>query len=107
MSYRKLTHTEWLDEAQALFGPDAKDWTFRCPQCGLESSGHDFIATAERLGVKSTASTRLGQECLGRLDPTVGCDWAAYGLFRGPWEVTDVPDDGRSIWCFPFAEAAA
>ncbi|WP_158920606.1 hypothetical protein [Streptomyces sp. NBRC 109706] len=30
--------------------------------------------------------------------------WAAYGLFRGPWEI--VLPDGRSLWGFPLALAS-
>lgn len=62
-----------------------------------------------------------GQHCIGR-DVGVlrkdrdkpysgrGCDWAAYGLFRGPWEIV-MPADGdkpqRSVWSFPLAEVTS
>lgn len=32
-----------------------------------------------------------------------GCDWAAFGLIAGPWEV--IKADGRSMWAFPIADA--
>jgi hypothetical protein len=39
-----------------------------------------------------------------------GCDWTAYGLIPGPWEIVfpaegDVP--GRTMRSFPFADAGA
>lgn len=109
-AHRKLTQAELLAEASTLFGDDPLDIAFRCPNCGDVAAIRDF-PEAER--------GRAGQECIGRhrgaLDgpPTTdsgrsraerGCDWAAYGLIPGPWEV--VLPDGHSIWTFPLAEPA-
>jgi hypothetical protein len=59
---------------------------------------------------------RTGQECIGRTlrraDPPGverGCDWTAYGLIPGPWEIVfpaegDVPE--QSMRSFRLAEPA-
>lgn len=108
---RKLTQDELVAEAKERFGNDPLDYAFQCPNCGDVAKIRDFPD-----GTKE----RAGQECLGRHlgalsgPPTQdsgrkraerGCDWAAYGLFRGPWEI--VMPDGHSAWSFPLAEAHA
>lgn len=110
--YRKLTHAELLAEAKERFGDDPLDIAFRCPRCGDVATIRDF---------PEDARNRAGQECIGRSIGATrgelsrdskevqrgqaerGCDWAAYGLFHGPWEI--VMDDGRSVWGFPLADA--
>lgn len=107
--YRKLTQDELHAEARARFGDDPKTYAFRCPHCGDVASIGDFI----NVGADPAAA---GQECIGRslgaldkgAEPSRGCAWAAYGLFRGPWEVV-LPAEGdkpeRSAWSFPLADA--
>ena len=65
-----------------------------------------------RRGVADVQRHRLGRECVGRALGILkknqvykgrGCDWAAFGLFRGPWEI--IMPSGRSSWAFPLAEA--
>jgi len=107
--FRSLTQAELMAEATARFGQDYLAWAFTCPACGDTATFQDFKdagATADR----------VGQECIGRTlgaltkpEPTHtrGCDWAAYGLFRGPWKVTLPAADGkpeREMWCFPLAD---
>ena len=101
--HRKLTQAELVDEAAAAFGDDPRGWAFRCPRCGDVATIGDFAA--------GDTDGLVGQECIGRslgaLDgPTDawtgrGCNWTAYGLFPGPWEI--VMPDGRSVWSFPLA----
>lgn len=106
--YRKLTQAELIAEATALYGADPIAWAFQCPTCGDIATPADFKAA-------DSDPNLIGQECIGRSlgalakpkpTNTRGCDWVAYGLFRGPWEVV-VPADGdepeRSIWSFPLA----
>jgi hypothetical protein len=107
--HRKLTQAELVAEATERFGNDPMNWAFRCPSCGDEATGADFRDAlekhpSERKGQPVTASDLLGQECIGRtLGPDGrGCNWAAYGLFRGPWEI--VMPDGHSAWGFPLAD---
>lgn len=117
--HRKLTQEELLSEAIERFGSDAMGFKFQCPHCGDVASIGEFRENGIDPG-------RAGQDCIGRhlgaLDKTKhrsaeayrkaggrGCDWAAYGLFRGPWEIVvpaeaDKPE--RSIWGFPLAAAS-
>ncbi|MFF0721310.1 VVA0879 family protein [Micromonospora sp. NPDC003816] len=118
MKHRKLTQQELFDEARERFGADVKAFAFQCPNCDDIATIQDFIDAGD--------GSRAGQECIGRLlgalkrtanrgrDGIVrgerGCDWAAYGLFRGPWEIV-MPAEGekpeRSAWSFPLAPAPA
>ncbi|MGW0587430.1 VVA0879 family protein [Streptosporangium sp. NPDC002607] len=111
--HRKLTQAELLAEATERFGKNPMGWAFQCPNCADIATGQDFktaLADHPRKhsnGDKALASDLIGQECIGRTLPKGGrgCDWAAYGLFRGPWEIA-LPE-GRTLWCFPLADAAA
>ncbi|MFD4572063.1 VVA0879 family protein [Streptomyces sp. NPDC058417] len=117
--YRKLTQAELIAEAIARFGDDPLDWTFLCPSCGDRANGRDFsTALAEhprtrQSGEPVIASDVVGQECIGRTLGALekqrtysgrGCNWVAYGLFSGPWEIA-LPG-GRSMSAFPLAPAA-
>lgn len=109
---RALTQAELVAEATARFGDDQMKWAFQCPTCDDVATPADFIAAG-------ADPNRVGQECIGRslglLDKRVpvkdgrsqgirGCNWAAYGLFPGPWTIT-MPD-GRTISSFRLAEPA-
>jgi hypothetical protein len=99
-NYRKLTQAELLAEARQRFGHDPMKFAFKCPSCG-------DVATLQDFKDAGAAPSRAGQECIGRLPgATRGCNWAAYGLIRGPWEVV-IPADGdrpeQSVWGFPLA----
>lgn len=116
--YRKLTQAELLAEAARLFGDNPMDWAFRCPSCGDVATGTDFSEALvkhpreRRDGSAVIASDVVGQECIGRTLGALrkdvkkyegrGCDWAAYGLFGGPWEI--VLPNGRSVHSFPLAQ---
>lgn len=108
-AYRKLTQSELTAEARARFGENPRDIAFQCPRCGDIAVAGDFPKGEE---------ARLGQECVGRWRGALqgpandnagqdaaarGCDWTAYGLFKGPWEI--VMPDGHSAWGFPLAPA--
>lgn len=115
--HRKLTQAELVAEATERFGTDPLKWAFACPSCGDVANGEDFRqALAEhprthRSGEPVIASDVVGQECIGRTRGALnrgtytgrGCDWAAYGLFAGPWEI-ELPN-GRSMHAFPLAPA--
>jgi hypothetical protein len=118
--HRKLTQAEMLAELRERFGENPLDWAFKCPSCGDVATAQDFgeaLAAHPRVerGEPLTASGIIGQECIGRTLGVLaktggkytgrGCDWCAYGLFRGPWEI--VMPDGRSAWSFPIAPAPA
>ncbi|GAB3437390.1 VVA0879 family protein [Actinophytocola sediminis] len=109
MPSRTLTQAELVAEARAAFGDDPETWAFRCPNCADVAVAQDFRDAGADTG-------RLGQECIGRSlgalsgPPTTdagkaiakrGCDWAAYGLFPGPWHI-EMPD-GKRVPGFPLA----
>ncbi|MET9081395.1 VVA0879 family protein [Streptomyces sp. NPDC004237] len=115
MTYRKLTQSELLAEAAERFGVDPLAWAFQCPTCKDIATGADFRAALEehpRTHIRTkqpvVASDLLGTECIGRTLGALntgytgrGCDWAAFGLLRGPWEV--VMSNGQTVPCFPLA----
>lgn len=116
---RTLTQAELLAEATERFGADPIKWAFACPTCGDIANGEDFREALaanprkHRTGAEVIASDVVGQECIGRTLGALqkdteytgrGCDWAAYGLFGGPWTIS-LPD-GRSMHAFPLAPAA-
>lgn len=118
--YRKLTQSELVTEARERFGDDPLKWAFVCPSCGDIANGEDFSKALtehprkNRSGEAVIASDVVGRECIGRtlgaLDKRQtytgrGCDWAAYGLFAGPWEIA-LPN-GRTAHGFPLAPASA
>lgn len=103
----RITQEDLLAEAKLRFGDDPLDIAFQCPTC-------DDVATIREWNAMGDPAA-AGQECTGRASAAAraagnvdrpGCDWAAYGLFRGPWEVViaaegDEPE--RGIWGFPLA----
>ncbi len=91
--HRKLTQDELVAEALARFGSDPRTWKFACPNCGDHAVAGDFPKGSEQ----------LGQYCVGNFVEGRGCDWKAFGLFRGPWEI--VMPDGHSSWGFALAPA--
>ncbi|MFD7835510.1 VVA0879 family protein [Streptomyces sp. NPDC059761] len=122
-SHRKLTHAGLLEEVRRRFGDATDRWAFRCPNCDDVASiadwrqaltDHPTFRHGERI---DNPGELIGQECLGQILGALdgpqdewegrGCDWTAYGLFRGPWEVIMGGLDGqpeRSAWSFPLAD---
>lgn len=116
MTYRKLPLAEFHAEASRLFPGGPRTIAFQCPNCNDVATVGEFAD----LNVGEAA----GQECIGRSYGPMsrprkpksnkftdrGCDWAAYGLFNGPWEIV-FPAEGnrpeRSVWSFPFAHPVA
>lgn len=94
--YRKLDQAELVADAKERFGEDPEGWQFICPACGDVTKAQDFRDAG-------ADPNRLGQECIGRSTKERGCNWAAYGLFRGPWIVTF--PDGKEVPGFALAEA--
>ena len=104
----RVTQDELHAEMERRFGPDPKRWAFICPSCKDVACAQDFI-DADR------DPNRVGQECIGRSLGALnceqpkggykgrGCDWCAYGLFRGPMFV--VTPNGNEIASFRIAPA--
>lgn len=92
-----MTQKEWLALAWLLFKTtDKMEWAFICPRCDKTWTIREFAST----GVDPDRSY---QQCIGRDAackrkeanlPKGMCDWAAFGLFRGPWLIT-VEGDGE------------
>lgn len=103
------TQDELAAEALRRFGENPENWAFICPRCG-------DVAVAQDFRDANSDPNRIGRECIGRhrgalrgLANTTGkgqadrgCDWAAYGLFRGPWSIQI---DDRTIYSFRLAPA--
>jgi len=119
--HRTLTQAELIAEATERFGSDPLKWAFTCPACGDTANGNDFraaLAEHPRTNLRTKepviASDIVGQECIGRTLGALnkgrgkykgrGCNWAAYGLFAGPWKIT-LPN-GRATHSFPLAPAS-
>ncbi|MDQ3579571.1 MAG: hypothetical protein M3443_18635, partial [Actinomycetota bacterium] len=101
---RTLTQQRLAEEATAAFGSDPLNWACICPNCG-------DIATAAAFKATGADPNLIGRECIGRSlgalvgdktldesgivrgDAPRGCDWAAHGLFSGPWQI-QVPTGG-------------
>jgi hypothetical protein len=100
----KRTQVELVAELEARFGADPMDWAFVCPTCKTVIRGRDIREALDAAGRKDEYASRfLGQDCIGRIDPTQGCNYAAYGLFRGP-DVIVMPD-GHEAAAFAIAPA--
>ena len=112
----KRTQQELCDALSARFGEDPKRWAFICPSCSDIATGADFRAALDEAGRPDEfASQHLGQVCIGRIIGVLlreqpkggykgrGCDWCAFGLFRGPEFV--VMPDGREVPSFAIAPA--
>ncbi|MFJ8798448.1 VVA0879 family protein [Streptomyces sp. NPDC102487] len=119
---RTLTQAELWAEATDRFGDDPLQWAFQCPSCKDIANGDDFKKVLDdnqgaeqpkRRGRPVIWTDVLGRECIGRylgaLDGGTsprGCNWAAYGLFSGPWFVT-MPDTDRHAPSFALAPEPA
>jgi hypothetical protein len=98
------TQDELVTELETRFGPKPMGWAFICPSCKTVTTGGDMRRALDATGRKDEyASQHLGQDCIGRIDSEQGCNWAAYGLFRGPDFV--VMPDGRKAPSFEIAPA--
>jgi hypothetical protein len=102
----KMTHAEWIAEAELRFGQDAKQWRFVCPSCG-------YVATVQQWKDAGAGEGEVAFSCVGRRlgaddDETFQrkggpCQYAGGGLFGlNPVEVT-MPD-GKAIQSFAFAD---
>jgi hypothetical protein len=86
---------EWHKAGVAIFGTeDRSRWAFQCPMCGRKQVMDEFKEFKNR-GAKPSS---FSNECLGRYTGGKNgphkCDWAAYGMFRGPSFVA-VEKDGK------------
>lgn len=95
----KISQAEWEAKGRELFGEDKCNWRFVCPKCGDERSLNEV---KERYPELKGRGWSPGTECLGRYADDVDCDWASYGLFRGPLIVI-ATEDGSEVPYFDFS----
>lgn len=98
----QYTEEEWHKKGHRLFGKDVLKWEFKCPMCHKVQTPEDFRKFKDIGASPDDAHQRcMGRFTGGKSGPD-GCDWAAYGLFRGPAKITK--NNGAEIWLFDFAE---
>ena len=102
----RMTHAEWLAEAERRFGKDSMKWKFVCPSCEHVASTQDY----KDAGAKPE---NVGFSCVGRwLDKKDAafekkggpCNYAGNGLIHlNP--ICVVLEGGKETHAFAFAEA--
>lgn len=95
----KISQVDWEKKGVELFGDDKWNWRFVCPKCGDERSLNEVKDEYPELKGRGW---RPGQECIGRCVIGIGCDWAAYGLFRGP-VIVMATENSSEVPYFDFA----
>lgn len=121
-AHRKLTQAELLVEVRTRFGDDPDRWAFVCPSCQDIATIADWRQALTDHVVEHEGKrlldpgTLIGQQCLGRAVGALegpqkewkgrGCDWTAYGLFAGPWQIVmpGEDDEEKAGWSFPLAD---
>lgn len=100
-SLRVMSRADWLELGTRLYGPDPREWKFRCVRCGNVQSHASVKARNPQIG---DTSNWIFFSCEGRHTSGVGCDWTLGGLFTiHKLEVLD-DRDGKPIPCFEFAD---
>lgn len=94
---------EWQRAAIERFGPNAMDWTYKCPQCGGRQSARLFC----KHGIEPKG--RPYSSCIGRWVPSIGaCSYSVRHrhdfIFRDP-ELVVADRHGQWSPTFPFADA--
>jgi hypothetical protein len=106
---RRISHADWIKEAEAKFGGDAHKWAFKCPSCG-------HVATIAQYKAAGANESQVGFNCIGRHaggedvveifqpDKGQGCNYTQGGLFTLSRTMVIMPD-GRELPVFDFAKA--
>lgn len=83
-----MTEAAWRELGEQLFGADLASWRFRCPTCEnvMSITKVHGLSDADKAKLRA-AGWVIEQECIGRYLDGHGCDWCAYGLFKGPFFV--------------------
>lgn len=100
-----MTHQEWLEKGEQLFGADIMQWRFACPSCGHVASVQDWKDAGAPEGA-------VAFSCVGRYLPKCNeafggkgsgpCNYAGGGLIR----LNRVDVDGRKTFAFAELEPA-
>lgn len=96
------TLKEWEAKGERLFGKNRLDWKFICPRCKNVQDSNDFRVHMDKGATPSDSYRRCIGRYTGGLKGSNKCDWASFGLFRGPSIV--ITEDGTEIFVFNFNE---
>ncbi len=99
---KTYTEKEWFAKGESLFGTDKMKWRFQCPMCKKTQSAEELKQFAEKGATPSSAYSHCRGRYTGGKSGPDRCNWASYGLFRGPVTVTH--DEGKPTFVFDFAE---
>lgn len=89
---RKMTLAEFHAAIKAQGHDRVEDVTFKCPRCGTLQSGQDLIDAGAGRDFDEVEKY-VGFSCVGRFDPSKGCDWTLGGLFQ-LHELVVITEDG-------------
>lgn len=116
----EMTLKDWLAEGERLFGPDKKQWKWKCSHCGYVQSIADFLEL-KKLGIinpEADVGTFVYFSCIGRFDTRIPkedvgtifdkikkspCNYTLGGLFC----LTDtfvISESGERVPVFEFAK---
>lgn len=82
MTRTQISHEDWRAKGHALFGPDQKQWRFKCPNCGTIQTVQDFLDLPMFKSNPSNAQGYIAFSCIGRFVEGKGCNWTLGGLFQ-------------------------
>lgn len=91
---KEQTLAEWKAEGVSRFGENIEQHIFKCPNCGRGNKVSEFREYVD-------SPDKAAVNCIGRYNPQLGCNWAAYGLFgtMGKGRVIKLPN-GKSAEVF-------
>lgn len=102
-----MTFQAWQEAATDKFGPEHRNWKFKCPSCGNIQSMRQF----EELGADFNQAYF---SCIGRHDGKHGhvpmgtkpgpCNYTGGGLFNLNPVAVIHPETGKTIHVFAFAQ---
>lgn len=113
---KEIPLEDWLAEGERLFGPDKKQWKWKCPNCGHVQSIADFIELRDLkiLDPKFDPGQVAYYSCIGRFDTRIPeedvgqigdkkspCNYTLCGLFV--FAKTFVVNESGSHPVFEFA----
>lgn len=117
--FREIPLTDWLAMGERLFGPDKKQWKWKCSNCGHVQSIADLIELRNQKIVPPDfdAGTVAYFSCIGRFDTRIPekdvgtiwnkkspCNYTLGGLFLFA-KTFVINESGERVPVFEFATA--